>query len=236
LLGRFLEFSLPVSDIQVSFNFYAKLGLTEAATGETWTHPYGVLSDKRISVGLHQQESLEPTLTFVKPELLKHLQTLEQLGIEFEYTRLGDDVFNEVGFRDPSRQAVRLLEARTFSPVKRADEFSHLGYFSEIALPCPDFDAGKKFWEALGFVAMEENEDALPHLTCTSDTIDIGLYDPAAIKRPTLRFEVDDIAKTRETLKGLGIEANATLPVPLRGGPALMMIAPEGTPILLTAP
>jgi catechol 2,3-dioxygenase-like lactoylglutathione lyase family enzyme len=235
LLGRFLEFSLPVSAIQVSFNFYAKLGLTEAATGETWPHPYGVLSDKRISLGLHQDENLEPTLTFVKPELFQHLGALEHLGIEFEYTRLGNDVFNEVGFRDPSGQAVRLLEARTFSPVKRPDEFSQLGYFSEIALPCPDFESGKKFWEALGFVAMEENEDALPHLTCTSDTVDIGLYDPASIKRPTLRFEVDELARAKQSLATLGFEANAVLPPALRGH-ALMMVAPEGTPILLTAP
>ena len=236
MLGRFLEFSLPTSDIQISFNFYAKLGLTEAAVGETWAHPYGVLTDNRISLGLHQHDTLEPTLTFVKPELLKHLQSLEQVGVDFEYRRLGNDVFNEVGFRDPSRHAVRLLEARTFSPVKRPDQFSRLGYFCEIALPCPDFEAGKNFWEALGFVAMEENEDGLPHLTCTSDTIDIGLYDPGALQRPTLRFEADDIGKAREALKELGIEANMPLPVPLRGHPALMFAAPEGTPILVTAP
>ena len=236
MLGRFLEFSLPTGDIQGSCSFYAKLGLTEAATGETWSHPYGVFSDNRISVGLHQHDTLEPTLTFVKPELLKHLEALERLGIEFEYTRLGNDVFNEVGFRDPSRQAVRLLEARTFSPVKRSGEFSRLGYFSEIALPCADFEAGKNFWEALGFVAMEENENALPHLTCTSDTIDIGLYDSAALKRPTLRFETDDFAAAKEALKAVGLEANLPLPVPLRGTPALLLAAPEGTPILLTAP
>jgi catechol 2,3-dioxygenase-like lactoylglutathione lyase family enzyme len=142
LLGRFLEFSLCTPDIQASLDFYGKLGFSEAQVGETWTHPYGVVTDGRISLGLHQSSLQEPTLTFVKPGLLKHLEVLESRGIEFQYRRLGNDIFNEVAWKDPDGQMLRLIEARTFSPSKRSGtETSHCGYFTELALPCADSSA-----------------------------------------------------------------------------------------------
>ena len=101
MLGRFLEFSLCTPDIQASLDFYGKLGFSEAQAGETWTHPYAVVTDGRICLGLHQQGPAETILTFVKPGLLRHLEVLESRGIEFEYRRLGNDIFNEVAWRDP---------------------------------------------------------------------------------------------------------------------------------------
>jgi hypothetical protein len=93
LLGRFLEYSIPTPDIRASFDFYVKLGFSEAPAGETWTHPYAVVTDGRISIGLHRLEDAEPTLTFVKPDLLRHLPEFEGLGIEFDVRRLGPALF-----------------------------------------------------------------------------------------------------------------------------------------------
>jgi catechol 2,3-dioxygenase-like lactoylglutathione lyase family enzyme len=234
LLGRFLEFSLFTPDIQASLNFYGKLGFSEAHVGETWAHPYGVVTDGRISLGLHQQGLAEPTLTFVKPELLKHLEVLESRGVEFEYRRLGNDIFNEVAWKDPDGQMLRLIEARTFSPSKRsAIETSQCGYFTEIALPCADFAIGRNYWENLGFVAMDELDDRLPHVSCTSDFIDLGLYPPGPLRRAGLRFEVEDMDAALTALHALGIS-------PIRDAAAratrsAVLIAPEGTPILIAA-
>jgi catechol 2,3-dioxygenase-like lactoylglutathione lyase family enzyme len=236
LLGRFLEFSLPTPDIQASFNFYRKLGFSDLSTGEAWRHPYAAVTDGRLCLGLHQAADLPPTLTFVKPQLLKALEPLETLGLQFDYRHLADDVFNEVGFKDPSGQPVRLVEARTFSPVKRAGgEYSSLGYFAEIALPAADFDGVKTFWEHLGFVGMEEFDDPLPHISCTSDSVDLGLYEPGHLRVPTLKFEVDDLKATLSRLGALDIEVRGQVPGGLRGRAALLH-APEGTPILIVAP
>lgn len=235
MLGRFLEYSLPAPDIQASFNFYLKLGFTDAAVGDTWAHPYGVVTDGRISIGLHQLEEFEPTLTFVRPDLLKHSTELEALGIAFDFTRLGNDVFNELRWSDPSGQRVRLIEARTFSPVKRSSsEFSRLGFFLEIALPSEDSERGKAYWEDLGFVGMEEFEGALPRISCTSDYIDLGLYAPSNLKRVALRFEVDDVKSCLASLKEEGIEPSPHLPASLRNAGAAILTAPEGTLLLLT--
>ena len=41
---------------------------------------------------------------------------LEALGIELELIRLGGHEFNQIAFKDPDEQWVRVVEARTFSP------------------------------------------------------------------------------------------------------------------------
>jgi catechol 2,3-dioxygenase-like lactoylglutathione lyase family enzyme len=234
VLGRFLEFSLATPDIQASLDFYTRLGFSQAEVGEAWAHPYAVVTDGRICLGLHQ-EAIAPSLTFVKPGLLKHLETLEPLGLEFEFRRLGNDVFNEVGWLDPSGQLIRLVEARTFSPSKRAGtETSLCGYFLEIALPASNLEASKAYWEQFGFVGMDETHDRMPHISCTSDYVDLGLYEPAHLRRATLRFEVEDVGGTVARLAEVGISPAGELPSPLRHVPAAVLAAPEGTALLLS--
>lgn len=235
MLGRFLEFSLATADVRASLDFYTRLGFSQAEVGEAWPHPYAVVTDGRICLGLHQQALPAPSMTFVRPDLLKHLHILEELGLEFEFRRLGNDVFNEVGWFEPSGQLIRLIEARTFSPSeRRATDTSRCGYFSEIALPAPDLEAAKAYWERLGFVAMDEADDPLPHVSCTSDHIDVGLYDPALLRRSTLRFEVDDMAGTLARLAEVGVLPSGSpfTPSPL-GAASALLVAPEGTPLLL---
>jgi catechol 2,3-dioxygenase-like lactoylglutathione lyase family enzyme len=235
VLGRFLELSLATPDIQASLDFYVRLGFSQAEVGDAWPHPYAVVTDGRIHLGLHQAEIPAPSMTFVKPDLLKQLDTLERLGVKFEFRRLGNDVFNEVGWFDPSGQLIRLIEARTFSPSKRrVTETSHCGYFLEIALPTPDREGSKVYWERYGFVGIEEMDDRLPHISCTSDYIDLGLYEPAHLPRTTLRFEVDDVRGTLARLSQLGLSPSGEIPSPLRQLPAAVLIAPEGAQILLT--
>ena len=235
MLGRFLEYSLATPDIRASLEFYTKLGFSQAEVGEAWNHPYAVLTDGRLCLGLHQQEEFSPSVTFVKPELLKHLSALEKRGANFEFRRLGNDVFNEVGWLDPAGHLIRLIEARTFSPSKRQDlDTSLCGYFVELALPAPDVEVAKSFWEGFGFVGMDEPDALLPHVACTSDTVDIGLYDSAQLPAPTLLYEVDELRKTLADLGASGITASGRVPAPLRGTAALLY-SPEGTAILMTA-
>jgi catechol 2,3-dioxygenase-like lactoylglutathione lyase family enzyme len=234
VLGRFLEFSLATPDIQASLDFYTRLGFSQAEVGEAWPHPYAVVTDGRICLGLHQGAIPAPSMTFVRPDLLRHLATLEHLGLEFEFRHLGNDVFNEVGLFDPAGHLVRLIEARTFSPSKRiGTETSQCGYFLEVALPTPNLEVSKTYWEQFGFVGMDESDDHLPHISCTSDYVDLGLYDPSHLRRSMLRFEVDDVGGTLARLAAIGISPAGEIPSPLRKIPAAVLVAPEGTPILL---
>jgi catechol 2,3-dioxygenase-like lactoylglutathione lyase family enzyme len=233
-LGRFLEFSVATPDIGASLEFYCKLGFSQAQVGEAWPHPYAVVTDGRICLGLHEHLIPAPSLTFVKPDLLRHMSSFEKLGLDFEFRRLGNDVFNELGWLDPSGHLVRLVEARTFSPAKRlTTDTSLCGYFLEIALPTPQRDAAKEFWEDFGFVGMDETNALLPHVSCTSDSINVGLYEPSHLLGPTLLFEAGDVGGALARLAEAGILPSGLVPPPLRQRPAAALTAPEGTPILL---
>lgn len=234
MLGRFLEYSIAAPDIRASLEFYIKLGFSQAEVGEAWPHPYAVVTDGRIHLGLHQHPLPAPSLTFVKQDLLRHLAVLESNGVNLEFCRLGNDVFNELGWLDPSGHLVRLVEARTFSPTKRAaTDLSACGYFLEVALPTPGMEEAKTFWEKFGFVGMDETNAALPHVSCTSDSIDIGLYGPAHLSASTLVFEAGDVGGALARLAAAGIEPSGRPPVPLQQRSAAVLAAPEGTRILL---
>jgi catechol 2,3-dioxygenase-like lactoylglutathione lyase family enzyme len=233
MLGRFLEYSIPTADIRASLEFYERLGFSAAEVGETWPHAYAVVTDGRIHLGLHGVADSAPALTFVKPDLLRHLAALERLGVQLEFRHLGNDVFNELGWLDPSGHGVRMVEARTFSPTKRpATQISLCGYFTELALPSADLEAAKAYWEKLGFVGMDELDAPLPHVSCTSDSIDIGLYEVAQVPLPALVFEPGDLPGTLARLAAAGVSPAPT-PRPLRGARAVLLTAPEGTPLLL---
>ena len=170
MLGRFLEVSIHAPDILESLAFYERLGFTQASVGETWSHPYGVVTDGRLAIGLHKYEFPSPSLTFVQPDLMRRLDSIEALGIDLAFRRVGADVFNEAGFTDPDGQMVAMLEARTFSPPQRtARDTSKLGWFEEFALPVRDLAASGEFWERLGFVAAEQADDPYPRAGLTSD-------------------------------------------------------------------
>jgi catechol 2,3-dioxygenase-like lactoylglutathione lyase family enzyme len=236
VLGRFLEYSIATPDIRASLEFYGRLGFSEVQVGEAWPHPYAVVTDGRICLGLHEELIPAPSITFVKPNLLRHLGALEKLGLHFEFRRLGDDVFNELGWLDPSGHLIRLVEARTFSPSKRqAQDTSLCGYFVEIALPAARRDAAKEFYEKFGFVGMDEPDALMPHVSCTSDSVNIGLYDPAQLRGPTLLYDAGDVGGALGRLAEVGIPPMGQVPLPLRRLPATLLTAPEGTQILLLA-
>src|SRR5690242_12061872 len=116
MLGRFLEISIEARDVRESLEFYESLGFVQAEVGETWAHPYAVVTDGRLYLGLHAKAPATPALTYVHPNLLKHVDRLRTLPLEFELEQFGSDEFNRVLFRDPaSNLAIQILEARTFS-------------------------------------------------------------------------------------------------------------------------
>ncbi len=236
MLGRFLELSLPAPRILESWQFYQRLGFTSALVGETWTHRYSVVTDGRLVIGLHDEGTVTaPLLSYVLPELARELPAIEALGIDFDHRQLADDAFNDAVFTAPDGQQVRLLEARTFSPPDHPP-LSRLGWFEEYALPVSDLTAARTYWERLGFVTASEGDDPWPHLSLTSDTFDIGLYLTRELPRPTLVFSADDGVELREGLAEIGVEPELRLPRGLDADAHILVVAPEGTRILIGPP
>src|SRR5690349_9859212 len=115
MLGRFLEISLHTPDIQESLAFYESLGFVQATVGEAWQHPYAVVTDGHLYLGLHARPCPPIALTFVHEELMQHVEALRNQGIEFDLEHFDSESSHEASFADPHGLRIGLLEARTFS-------------------------------------------------------------------------------------------------------------------------
>lgn len=234
MLGRFHEISIGTADIAESVAFYEKLGFSQCGTSDTWPHPYGVLSDGKLFIGLHQLKFLSPVLTWVRPGVAQHAHIIEKHGIELAWKRVGEDAFNELGFLDPSGQAVRVQEAAThFSSDRDPGETSLCGDFAEFSLPSGEFQPLREFWEPLGFVAMEETETPYMRMSMTSDHIDLAVHRPRTLDAPMLVFASADMGERIEHLRTLGYELSEELPRGLDPRHSALLRAPEGTMLLL---
>ena len=74
---RFLEISVTSHDLVASLNFYRALGFTELTTADTWPHPYAVVTDGQVTIGLHGQAFEAPRIALSLPDLQRGL--VEQL-------------------------------------------------------------------------------------------------------------------------------------------------------------
>jgi hypothetical protein len=234
MLGRFLEISLHTPAIRESLEFYESLGFVQAKVGEIWPHPYAVLTDGRLFLGLHGAPLPSPALTFVLPQLARGIAQLRQRGIEFEEERLGDDTFNQAVFRDPGGQVINVLEARTFSPPQLdAPVRTTCGYFAELGLPSRDIAVARSFWEPLGFVALDERSDPFPRTQLTSDHLDLALYRTRALRQPVLTFEDPEMRERLARLRERGHKVSDEMPDSLDEATNGVLIAPEGTRLLM---
>lgn len=234
LLGRFLEIGIQTPDIRASVEFYERLGLTQAQTGDIWTHPYGVLTDGRMCLGLHQTRLDSPSLTFVRPGIADHVAALERAGVELATVEVGGEVFNQAGFHDPAGQAVRLLEARTFSPPDRSPlETSRCGAFGWLSLPAADFQAVRSFWEALGLVAAAEEAPLFERMSVEDGGLELAWHPPRLFAEPLLVFRDAEMPARIARLRELGIGPLEPPPRGLDPKASAVLTAPEGTALLL---
>jgi catechol 2,3-dioxygenase-like lactoylglutathione lyase family enzyme len=235
IFGRFLEISISTQDIRASVQFYEQLGFSQLTTGDIWSHPYGVLTDGRLIIGLHARSAAPVTLTFVRPQLARYLPVLQAAGFEAHYTRLGDEDFHEAHLRDPCGQPITLLEARTYSPGlpdERALE-SLCGYFSAYSMPVTDTDATLAFWEHAGWVPLDAEEEPYPHLTLTADALNLELHRPRTLETAALVFRDPQMPDRIQRLRDQERVFATGLPRGLSAESSALLRAPEGTTLLL---
>jgi catechol 2,3-dioxygenase-like lactoylglutathione lyase family enzyme len=233
MFGRFLELAIATRDIVASVQFYERLGFVSLTTNDAWSHRYGVLSDGRIHLGLHEQTIPPLSVSFVLPELVQARPRLVAAQFEPELARLGEEELHQLRLRDPGGQAVTLLEARTYSPAPPvASAESLCGYFLHLSLPQADFAPARTFWERGGFVALPELDQPYPHLPLTSDRLDLAFHRRRLSDAPLLVFECDDLARQRMQLAARGIAISQERPRGFEAGQCTLLEAPEGTLLL----
>jgi catechol 2,3-dioxygenase-like lactoylglutathione lyase family enzyme len=234
MIGRFLEISVYTPAIRESLEFYESLGFVQAQVAETWPHPYAVVTDGRAFVGLHAAPIPSPTLTFVLPRLQRAAGQLKQSGVHFEEEQFGEHVFNRASLRDPAGQWVRLLEARTFSPAALdASSSTACGYFTEFGMPAREPGAVCAFWEPLGFVALQEQSHPFARTALTSAGLNLAVYRTRALRHPVLTFEDRQMDARLSALRERGFDITDEMPDSLDESANGVLIAPEGTRLLL---
>ena len=234
MLGKFHEISIETANIADSVAYYERLGFSQCGTTDTWPHPYGVMTDGRLYLGLHQFKFPSPTLTYVHPGVAEHAHVIERLGIDIAWKRVSDEAFNEFGFLDPSGQTVRVQEAPThFASDRDRGETSLCGDFAEYSLPSSEFEPMRAFWEPLGFVALEETDAPYVRMSMTSDHIDLAVHRPRTLDQPMLVFAAPDMGERIERLRSLDVAMSDELPRGLDPRSAALLRAPEGTALLL---
>jgi hypothetical protein len=232
-LGRFLEISVAAADVAESLAFYESLGLVQASVGEAWPHPYAVVTDGRLCLGLHGLDFESPLPTWVAPSLRDRLDALASLGMTIEEARLDDVALNQALLRDPSGQPLRLLEARTFSPPALSPAHSSsLGYFEEFAIATRDLGVASAFWESVGFVAFEPVMAPLSKVVAASSDLNVGLY-AVDLPAPMLVFSDTAMPQRIASLRDRGYRFAQRLPREFMAMGAAMLEAPEGTRLLL---
>jgi catechol 2,3-dioxygenase-like lactoylglutathione lyase family enzyme len=233
MFGRFLEVSIATDDIAASVIFYESLGFRQLVCTDSWPHAYCVLSDGRLCIGLHRRGSPNSALSFVLPDLASHATPLQSAGFKAHTSRLTAEDFHELRLRDSGGQDIVLLEARTFSPGADHYRESLCGYFSAYTMPAPDFDAARDFWERAGFIAHEVEEDPFLHVPITGNHLSLALHRPATLAAAALVFTDTAMAEKIEVLRTRGFRFSADLPSSLVATDNALLIAPEGTQLLL---
>ncbi|HEX6929575.1 MAG TPA: hypothetical protein VF267_10015 [Gammaproteobacteria bacterium] len=220
------------ADVLESLRFYERLGFTQVPVNDTWTHPYGVVTDGRCFIGIHGYPFAGPSLTFVAPGLRNRVEALEGAGAQFEFLKLGDDEFHELGFLAPDDQMVTLLEARTFSPPDtRNCRDSELGFFAEYRIPVDDRDAAQKQWRRFGLLESEPVDAFHDTVSACCTGLNIGLTEARRVRRPLLVFHAAGLPERLDRLAARGI-LPARQPEG-RNAQAADIVAPEGTAILV---
>lgn len=231
LFGRFLEISLATQAIAASAAFYQRLGFHGLATGDVLAHRYGVYSDGRVHLGLHEGTATAAALSYVLPELAGALAGLRTAGFTPVREQLGSENFHAIELADPAGTPVRVLEARTYSPSADAGE-SRLGRFAHWSLPVRDTGAATAWWERSGFVALPEIAEPYLHVPLTSDALDLAFHSPRLLDAACLVFTAADMAARIAALRAAG-EALEDPPRGLERGGNALLAAPEGTLLLL---
>ena len=225
-IGHFLEFGVAAPDILESLHFYKTLGFTELETADVFPHKYAVVSDGELNIGLHEREFDAPAVTFVQQDLARHARSMTDHGYDFNFLRLDEDVFNELGFRDRDSHAVAMVEARTFHMSEEAENDSACGSWFELSLPVKDTVRAAQFWAPIAPTLLEVREEPTMHMRFDATGVALGLSESIALNGPSLCFRNPDREGLMALLQQRGF---AFEKYPGYEGAYVAITAPEGT-------
>jgi hypothetical protein len=183
-----------------------------------------------MNIGLHDGKFARPALTFVHQDLAREARSMSDHGIEFDYLKVDEDIFNEVGFHDSDGHLVTMIEARTFTPADLDAVVSLCGRWFEICLPAKDTVRAGLFWAPLAPELLRVREEPTTHMRFNAAGALLGLSESIALSGPSLCFRCDDREAVWIALAKHGF---AHQEFPGFEGAFMALHAPEGTTLYL---
>jgi len=229
-IGHFLEFAVETPNILESLHFYKTLGFTELESSDVFPHKYAVVSDGELNIGLHGKEFDSPAVTFVQQDLAKHARSMSDSGYDFNFLRLDEDVFNELGFHDRDGHAVTVVEARTFHMNEDAENDSACGSWFELSLPVRDTVRAAQLWAPIAPTLLQVREEPTMHMRFDATGVALGLSESIALKSPSLCFRNRDRKGLMEFVQQRGFDFEK---YPGYEGAFVAITAPEGTTLFV---
>lgn len=104
--GMFGEFAHPVTDLQISIDFWEKLGFKVLSKMES-PYPWAIISDGLAVVGLHQTKHFDyPAITFFAADMNDKIEKLKASGI----TGFSDSGKGNTVLTTPEKQHINLFK------------------------------------------------------------------------------------------------------------------------------
>ena len=205
-LGESLEVALAVKDLPVSLAFYKTLGFSQFGEPYSEPHPWIVLSDGDVHLGLHQYDRPSPILMYFSNRFSETLEQVQSLGIDFAERIEVEGRLVMAAFDDPNGQRIGLADlmgAKIEMPA--VEGLLPIGAFGEYSIPTADRDVSVDFYRKLGFEG-QVYDGPYPWAILQDGLITIGLHQTPDFKRPTITYFANDMAERIAWVQEQGIE------------------------------
>jgi len=115
--GTFGEFAVPVDDFLAAVEFWRKVGFATLYESED-PYPWGIVSDEKIVLGLHQNREYgdeidfkAPAMTFFAPDMVERIERLKEDGVLFATELISESgLVNNATLLGPDGESLFLFE------------------------------------------------------------------------------------------------------------------------------
>ena len=169
------------------------------------------------------------------PDIARHAEDFTALGIEFAFARLDEVALNELAFADPSGpdaaagRGAHVLAA----PVRAASEHRLWLFRGVRRADCGSRALGSVLGSSWDWSRSTPSRSRFRKVVVASTDLNLGLYD-LDLREPVLTFSDPDMPTRIENLRERGYRFAPRLPRGIDSARSAMLLAPEGTSLLLT--
>lgn len=239
-LGEVTAITMTSPDLELSLNYYQKLGFTEVMRSDL-PFPWIQVSDGALLIMLRQDKNPYIALTYYieYTSMDAVVNELEKAGITFFEKPKDADMVKRFLFRSPDGLVVSLVSnvdsifrqppgptmlTMNHQDYSKPEKYVNktCGMFGEFAHPVADLGKSLVFWELLGFKALSKYQSPYPWAIISDGLSVVGLHQTKTFSYPAITFFASDMKEKINTLKKNGLlgfsggESNITLTTPER--------------------